>query len=119
MKHLNKFNEHVYVKASNTESKKWMDNFNELFKYLKNQISNRQVKNFTKDGENMSFTILGRKYLLDTKNNSITLYINRKKEENPIKLDLVKDQVNEIIDLLKKPIQSPRSIDKGKKPYLD
>ncbi len=119
MKHLIKFNEHVYTKAANTTSKSWMKNFTALIKYLKNQIANRQVKDFKKDGVSFTFSILGRKYAINTTKNLVTLFITSKKEEKSVDLELKKEEISEIINLLKSPIKSERSREKGKKPYLD
>lgn len=122
MKHLSKFNEHIYNKAVNIESKNWMDNFNSLVKYLKNQIENRQVKNFKKDGDRLSFLVMGRKYVLDTTSNSITLFSKKKNDggsyEDPVTLNLKSDQCDELINLLKKPLKSPKAEEQGRRPYL-
>jgi hypothetical protein len=95
-----------------------MENFTKLVKYLKNQIDNRQVKEFKKDGDKFNFTVMGRKYVLDTKKNSITLFIKTKGEERSVDLDLKKEEVSEIVSLLKKPLTSPKADEQGRKPYL-
>ncbi len=118
MKHLIKFNEHVYAKAANTGAKSWMENFTALVKYLKNQIDNRQVKDFKKDGSSFTFSILGRKYAIDTAKNLITLFVKSKKEEKSINLELKKEEITEIVDLLKKPLKSPKADEQGRRPYL-
>lgn len=119
MKHLIKFNEHVYAKAAETKSKSWMDNFTKLFKYLKNQIGNRQVKDFKKSGDKFTFDIMGRNYELNKNKNTITLFTKTKDKVFPVNLDLSSDQVKEIIELLKKPLKSPKAEEQGRKPYLD
>lgn len=119
MKHLIKFNEHVYTKAASTESKSWMENFTKLLKYLKNQIDNRQVKDFKKEGDKFNFMVMGRKYSLDKSKNVITLFVKSKGEEKSVDLTLKGDQVVEIIDLLKKPLKSPKADEQGRKPYLN
>lgn len=138
MKHLSNFSmfneKHLYGKSMATSSKKWPESFSALIKYLKKQIEERQVKDFTNTNGNISFTIKGRKYKID-KDKKICLYkaervpsTEKGKKgdliEKEIKIDLTKENIEEILSALKKPLKSTKAAEsskkhpEGRKPYL-
>jgi hypothetical protein len=127
MKYLNdfsKFNEkHVYAKATSKENKKLGENREKVIKYVVGQINQRQISDFKKDGDVITFKIKGRKYKINT--DKICLYKKEKGEEKEVEIELTKAQLDSIISALKKPLESPKASDstkknpEGRKPYLD
>ena len=126
MKHLNtfsKFNEkHIYTKAVSNDNKKLSENREKAIKYVIDQIEERQLSNFKKDGDIITFEIKGRKYKIDT--DKICLFKTIKGKENPVEIELTKSQLSSIINALKKPLKSPRAGEstkrnpEGRKPYI-
>lgn len=119
MKHLSDFSkfstneEHIYAKATSKDNKKLGENREKVIKYVISQIDQRQLTEFKKDGDNISFKIKGRKYKIDT--DKICLFKTVKGEEKPVEIELTSAQLNSIIAALKKPLKSPKASDSTKK----
>lgn len=128
MKHLNNFskfstNEHIYNKATSNDNKKLGENREKVIKYVIAQIEQRQLSDFKKTGDIITFKIKGRKYKLDT--DKICLFKTMKGAESPVEIELTKAQLSSIVSAMKKPLTSPKATDstkrhpEGRKPYLD
>ena len=113
MKHLDKFNEHVYNKAAVEQSKKLPENRSKVIQHLIGQIEQRQLSNFRKSGDIISFNINGRKYKIDQ--GKLCLYRNEKGEEKEVEIELTSTQLSTIMSALKKPLKSPKAGDSTKK----
>ena len=117
MKHIEKFNEHVYHKALATGSVNWAKNFEKLIAHITKEIEGKQIKDFQNGENEASFKINGRKYKID-KADKLFLYTKGKDEE--VELKLTPSQMNQLITALKKPIKPSKTASKkGKKPYIE
>jgi len=70
-------NENLYMKVMDQEATGWKENVTKFIHSIMRSVNENQVKDIKINGDNVSFTIRGRKHRINQEDGSITLWRNK------------------------------------------